>query len=372
MTGPYAILCRDPDVDSSNGVCGACLAYWPERCQRCGSLPVGRPTGEDSGCGSINKEIEIMAKRGGGGPKPPKRKRVTVKPVKEFIDKSKGEKTEPYRIMEETIEQYHEQLQLAKIAIAWRSGWKANADGHRTLGRMKKASDVDRAFASYDFVLLLNEEAWPALNDQQKRILVDHELTHAQPAYDNNGEQKVDDKDRLCWRIKKHDIEEFHEIFERHGDECFKMHQLTAAQVNDAHRPLIEQAEKNGDGAAAADDQSADAWKADKIRDVFSAGALSALDAAGIVTLGELQEKMNRHGQFWAKELGVHGRWRTAIEDTFNAHIMKRTGTTIAEAAKGGSDGNGKADGDPFGEGSEESENVPIHPPKASKGKKKK
>jgi hypothetical protein len=55
----------------------------------------------------------------------------------------------------------------------------------------------------------------------------------------------------------------------------------------------------------------------------FLVKQIDALEAAGIRTLGELQEAMNRHGQFWAKNLGVSGRLRQAIEDAFNAYLMQ-------------------------------------------------
>ena len=52
----------------------------------------------------------------------------------------------------------------------------------------------------------------------------------------------------------------------------------------------------------------------------FKPKHLDALEAAGLRYLSDLQEKMNQHGQFWAKELGV-ARMRDAIEKTFNDHV---------------------------------------------------
>jgi hypothetical protein len=46
------------------------------------------------------------------------------------------------------------------------------------------------------------------------------------------------------------------------------------------------------------------------------------LEATHLATLGDLQAKMNIHGEWWFKELGVHGRYSTAIEDAFNQYIM--------------------------------------------------
>lgn len=88
------------------------------------------------------------------------------------------------------------------------------------LGKCIKASDLQRELVAYDFVILLNKEVWesPEFTEEKKRALVDHELCHAAPAEDKDtGEQKTDEKGRPVWRIRKHDIEEFRCIVERHG-----------------------------------------------------------------------------------------------------------------------------------------------------------
>ena len=47
---------------------------------------------------------------------------------------------------------------------------------------------------------------------------MDHELCHASVRCDkNSGEPMVDERNRLIYRIRKHDIEEFADIVERHG-----------------------------------------------------------------------------------------------------------------------------------------------------------
>lgn len=54
---------------------------------------------------------------------------------------------------------------------------------------------------------------------------------------------------------------------------------------------------------------------------MLSEKAFEALEMTHLHTLGELQEKFTRHGQFWAKELGVHGRHREAIENALTAYV---------------------------------------------------
>ncbi|HEV3341408.1 MAG TPA: putative metallopeptidase [Pirellulales bacterium] len=173
-----------------------------------------------------------------GPPKEKARKKVNVK----LLDrKHAGQITEPYRMMEELIEQFHSHLIDAKIAIAWRFGWKANTDGHVTLGQAKKGSDLDREMHDHDFVILLNHEAWNgSLNVDQKRALMDHELCHCEVSKDQNGEPKIDENKRTVYRIRKHDIEEFREIVARHG--CYKedLEAFVAAANEDRKRPLLK------------------------------------------------------------------------------------------------------------------------------------
>jgi hypothetical protein len=149
----------------------------------------------------------------------PKRKAVNVKLIER---KHAGKIVEPYRILEALVAEFHEHLKDAKIALAWRFGWRADADGRLRLGSCKKGSDLDRALANYDFVIQLNHEAWnqSGFDSEKRTALIDHELCHAQVACDTNGEPKLDDQGRTCYRIRKHDVEEFSEVVARHG--CYK------------------------------------------------------------------------------------------------------------------------------------------------------
>lgn len=149
-------------------------------------------------------------------PKVKARKKVTVKLLER---EHQGKVTTPYRIMERTVKDHHSHLKDAKIAIAWMFGKKADADGHLNLGKCKKGSDLDRTMHGYDFVILLNHEAWNGswFTEDMMNALIDHELCHAQVAKDSNGEVKLDEEGRQCYRIRKHDVEEFQEIISRHG-----------------------------------------------------------------------------------------------------------------------------------------------------------
>jgi hypothetical protein len=124
----------------------------------------------------------------------------------------------PYTLLEE-VRDHHEDTYDARIALAWRKGLKADVDGKLVLGKCVKASDLQRELVSFDYVILLNEEVW---NDadftiEKKRALLDHEMCHAARAYDPDGEPKIDENHNPVWRIRKHDLEEFTCIVQRHG-----------------------------------------------------------------------------------------------------------------------------------------------------------
>lgn len=127
--------------------------------------------------------------------------------------------TEPYKLMREIRNRFHDDIRGARIALAWRTGLKPDPDGHLILGRCMKASDLQRELVDYDFVILLNREVWtdPLFTEDKKKALLDHELMHADRAVDEEGEPKIDVRNRPVWRTRKHDIEEFQDIVTRHG-----------------------------------------------------------------------------------------------------------------------------------------------------------
>lgn len=129
-----------------------------------------------------------------------------------------------YELLYGIVDEHHEELSQShvRIALAWCTSWKRDVDGRLTLGKCKKATDLDRELAPYDFVVLLNRDFWlnPRVTDLQRRALLDHELMHAALAYDADGAPKVDDRGRRVYRIRKHDLEEFRDIAARYG--CYK------------------------------------------------------------------------------------------------------------------------------------------------------
>jgi hypothetical protein len=150
-------------------------------------------------------------------PKPKGGKRVAYK----LIDPKSDQGRAMYERLERARDHVdHEATERARVALAWCTSWKADIDGRLTLGKCRRSSELDREFHQYDFVILLNQAWWwdLATTDNQREAILDHECRHMAPACDERtGEQKVDERNRLLWRMRKHDVEEFHGTVERHG-----------------------------------------------------------------------------------------------------------------------------------------------------------
>lgn len=134
------------------------------------------------------------------------------------INSPAGEKM--YPLMNRLIEESHEELTDARIALAWNTSWKPDKDGRVTLGKCKKATDLDRELYPYDFVIMLQRDFYEdgEVTDHQRSALIDHELSHAAVTEDPlTGDPIIDERGRKVYRLRKHDVEEFSSIIARYG-----------------------------------------------------------------------------------------------------------------------------------------------------------
>lgn len=133
---------------------------------------------------------------------------------------AQGKIPEPYKLLKEVRDAHHTDTKEARIAMAWRLRTKADKDGHIVLGKCVKVSDLYREYADYDFIIVLNREFYdePTVTKEQRIALIDHEMTHAAPTYnDETGEHEVDERGRYLFRLRSHDVAEFYEIVQRNG-----------------------------------------------------------------------------------------------------------------------------------------------------------
>lgn len=168
-----------------------------------------------------------------------KKKKINVELIPEFIGKPKdGIRTEPYEILLDLRARHHAHLEEARIAMVWRKDVSPNPDGRIVLGWAKKATDLSREFSDYDLVILLNQDAWNDLTPAQRTALVDHELCHFALAT-KGGEPVRDEKGRLCYRLKKHDLEEFKDVVSRHGLYLTDVAEFAAVCAQARQEPLF-------------------------------------------------------------------------------------------------------------------------------------
>ena len=130
-----------------------------------------------------------------------------------------------YGWLHDLLETYHQDVMDARFALAWHTGWNPDDDGHLTLGQCRKSSDLEREIqdvAAFDFVILLNQNFFEdaLVTDLQRRAVLDHELCHAAVKLDDDRHPVIDERGRVQYRIRKHDLEEFSTIAERYG--CWK------------------------------------------------------------------------------------------------------------------------------------------------------
>lgn len=155
-----------------------------------------------------------MSRKKGGAPKAPKPRTVKYSLL--------AETHKAYEILRKARDKWHQDIERAKIALAWWKNVKADKDGRVTIAKVHHTSDLTREVTVYDFIILLNEAIWndKEWTEKQKLAVMDHELCHIAVVVDKDGQVKVDDRNRYLFRMRKHDIEEFREIVKRHG--CYK------------------------------------------------------------------------------------------------------------------------------------------------------
>ena len=244
------------------------------------------------------------------------RKAVKVRPIERM---HAGKIVAPYKVMESLIEEEedHAPLKLATILMCWHNGWQADVDGVLVLAKMKKASDLDRAIGSrfgdsYDFVMQLNEKAWSSLSDDDKRMVIDHELTHAAADLDRDGEQKVDTRDRLCWRLRRHEIQEFRSIVDRYGVD-------KALNLNDRGIKASESMPLFPEGG------NGEAIEGISIEKLLGIGGVTEaqvrkLQEAGFDSVEKLAKHMDASGTWWTRDIkGIGPETGVAVADAVAA-----------------------------------------------------
>jgi hypothetical protein len=126
----------------------------------------------------------------------------------------------PYIMMDSLIAQFHPELAEANIAIGYNYGWKEKRDSKITLATVSLFSDFERQLHGRDIKILLNYNYWHnlATTDDNRKALLDHQLSHPRPIMDDSlGIPVKNDMGYIKYYLRDHDIEDFADVVDRWG-----------------------------------------------------------------------------------------------------------------------------------------------------------
>jgi len=125
-------------------------------------------------------------------------------------------------IAQQLIPEYHPHLIEASIVYLFTTQ-ERKYRGDVVLGTAQRLGMLPRYFSSgtsadleegYDFCILLSQDQWKFLTHDQRRALIDHQLSHCGVRRTvNHLTQEVSEH----WTLLPHDVEEFRGVIERHG-----------------------------------------------------------------------------------------------------------------------------------------------------------
>lgn len=125
--------------------------------------------------------------------------------------------TEVRDVAEAIIKQDRTYLNDTKIYYLFRPE-AAISDNHAVAGMAVRVDDRNRTIHDYDFIVEIAKDIWESLDATFRKALVDHELGHIGLRKDKEGNVIFcTDTGRPRTFSKKHDLEEFSEVLERHG-----------------------------------------------------------------------------------------------------------------------------------------------------------
>jgi len=93
-------------------------------------------------------------------------------------------------------------------------------------GKCVKTRNELKFFSEHDYIIKMSGDLWDSLDDDVRYVLMQHELMHVMPVNDEkSGEYKFE--------IRKHDIEDFEKIINKHGTEWINKIKLTISSLYD-------------------------------------------------------------------------------------------------------------------------------------------
>jgi len=108
--------------------------------------------------------------------------------------------------------------QLDKLNIAFLFNEKARKSGDKLIaGKCSKVSDREFFLHGHDIIIEIAQDIYLGSTIANRQAVMDHELSHIGIKKDKDGFDAFDKNGRLKVFINQHDLQEFVEIYERHG-----------------------------------------------------------------------------------------------------------------------------------------------------------
>ena len=112
-------------------------------------------------------------------------------------------------MVQQLVRDFHPNLMMAKIGVIFRDE-APSSGGNEVWAKAAKADAKTNALLegagqdTLDFLIWIAQNVWDHLETDQRRALIDHELTHC-GGFEGS------------WQMRGHDFEEFTDIVERYG-----------------------------------------------------------------------------------------------------------------------------------------------------------
>lgn len=116
------------------------------------------------------------------------------------------------------IEAHHPTLKQLKIEYLFRPE-AAITDGKVIAGRAIRVDDRNWAIHKTDAIIEIAQDVWEGSSKDFRNALMDHELSHLKVEMeDADKPEREKGTNRVKFRLKHHDIEEFSGVLKRYGD----------------------------------------------------------------------------------------------------------------------------------------------------------
>lgn len=148
---------------------------------------------------------------------------------------------EVYDLLSKVIKEWHwDDLEHAKVAIAWHKGWHANTDGVMKFADVKVCNELDQRLHGFDFTIKLNQEFWQEWSPEHRAAVLDEALEYCAPKLDDNGKHVQLADGRRVWRKRTPEVCTFSTVLERRGPWHAGLQEACKVVIRNRRAPLFK------------------------------------------------------------------------------------------------------------------------------------